>query len=252
MKKANETIPLTEKTIELNVTAELLSVVWGRTHRAPIATGLSLKDEPRFSYDFRIDLAGRPFFIQFKRAYRTGHEFHYRINFNKEVDQHDRLLIFERFGFGVAYCLPMFDDMPTLGLNRVKLLDPQSTLWIRPSNLKFSPNYFGHHNVIYDTKTRRIRTHSNLLKQKGPFSFNDFWNEMLAKGEFGRDDFSTADFERVHSALNNFRLRKTRTHREGQTQGDRDSALSDIKHAVSSDDDLPAFGSGLTAISLLP
>jgi hypothetical protein len=244
---------LTEKTVELNVIAELLSVIWGRTHRAAIATGPSLKEKGSLPYDIRIDLEGRPFFVQFKRAHRKGHELHYEINFNQEVDQHDRLLNLERFGFAVVYCLPIFDTVATLNSNRSKLLNPQATMWIRPSNLTFSPSHFGHHHLIFDTRSRLLKRNKTAFpKKNSPLSFDMFWDEMLAKGEFGQDKFTQTDYERVHSALNNFKRKKGVDVAPAPAESlNAATANSRNRRKRLWDNDDPPFGTGLTAISLV-
>jgi hypothetical protein len=141
---------LSEKSVELNVTAELLawlSWITGVTHTA---IGPSQADEAKVGYDVSFHGGGvAAALVQYKRAYVDGATWTWRLNRTKKRDQHQRLQLLESAGFPVAYAFPLFATPAELVSRRRRLL--LATAWYPPSAINPPGGPTGHHEVSWDS-----------------------------------------------------------------------------------------------------
>lgn len=140
---------ISEKTVELNVTAELLSwlsYISGATH---VALGPSQRAEGYYGYDASLHGGGTPVaMIQYKRAYVDGLVWSWRLNRTTHKDQHRRLQLLEDHGYPVVYAFPHFATLRDLVIKRRQLL--VNTFWCPPSFIQPAGGPYGHHEVYYD------------------------------------------------------------------------------------------------------
>lgn len=157
---------LSEKTIELNLTTELLNWYWSRQRRPAVAIGPTLREEARYGYDVAIHGAHHATLIQFKRAEPEPGGLVYKINFTKAQDQHEKLLVLERRGHDVRYGFPLFYEASDLIGYRRRLLT--ITAWPKPSQLPFVPGPTGHHYVHHEFSSGRWFTTSEPYEMQSP------------------------------------------------------------------------------------
>src|SRR5688572_16794133 len=100
---------ISEKTVELNVTAELLNWLRYLTGVTHTAIGPSLSQEGVWGYDVSFHgTASSAALIQFKRAYVKGPLWTWHLNRTSNQDQHARLQFLESQGYTVFYAFPYF------------------------------------------------------------------------------------------------------------------------------------------------
>lgn len=167
---------LNEKTVELNLTTELLNWLWKVTGVNHCAFGLTQQQEAQWGVDVAACGGNTGVFIQFKRAHVSGSIWQWPLNRTAGRDQHAKLQQLEGRGCNVFYALPYFDTGTALVENRRRLL--LRTFWIRPSQINPSGGPTGHHDVQYDETSRRWTVHSS-----GPTDLPD---------PFGVDDVAYA------------------------------------------------------------
>jgi hypothetical protein len=143
---------LSEKSVELNLTAELLawlSWITGDTHTA---IGPSQVEEANVGFDVSFHGGGvAAALVQYKRAYVDGATLTWRLNRTKKRDQHRRLQVLESLGYPVLYAFPFFTTPSELVARRKRLL--LATAWFQPSAINPPGGPIGHHEVIYDVAT---------------------------------------------------------------------------------------------------
>jgi hypothetical protein len=155
---------ISEKTVELNITTELVNWLYVVTDVRPYILAPSQRQEGTLGFDATIGFptTGRPFLLQYKRAeykVRTN-EYVYHLNHNTTQDQHLRLFVLELLGWDVYYALPKFHLPNEVVANRQHLLP--MTLFIKPSSMiPTGGNMTGHHDVRYNATTRSIKIHSD-------------------------------------------------------------------------------------------
>lgn len=150
---------LSEKSVELNLTAELLTwlrYVTGVTHTA---IGPSQAEEGVWGYDVSFHGGGSAAaLIQYKRAYVNGSIWTWRLNRTKRQDQHARLQFLESVGYPVFYAFPQFATPSQLAAWRRRLLT--ATWWYPPSYINPPGGPTGHHEVTLDTSSGVWTVHS--------------------------------------------------------------------------------------------
>lgn len=143
---------ITEKTVELNLTMELINHMSWRDQISYYALAPSQAAEAKLGFDAAIGGSGYGVLIQYKRAILKGsNTLEYHINYTKNEDQHKLLLDLEAAGIPVFYALPLFTTAPEIAANRRRLL--LNTVWPTPSSFALNANPIGKHEVFYDRTT---------------------------------------------------------------------------------------------------
>ncbi len=100
---------ISEKTVELNVTAELLAWLRYATGITHTAIGPSPQQEAVWGYDVSFHGGSTAAaLIQYKRAHVTGTVWTWKLNRTVRRDQHARLQFLESRGYPVFYAFPHF------------------------------------------------------------------------------------------------------------------------------------------------
>jgi hypothetical protein len=138
---------ISEKTVELNFTLELVNHLSRAIGRPCIAWGPTLRQEANWGFDAGIGSAGSFVYLQFKKAYDEAPGHRYQLNRTKAQDQHAKLLALESAGCGVWYLLPKFTTLTYMALYRRRLLVSPHSIWFRPSALPVPNGGVGHHDL---------------------------------------------------------------------------------------------------------
>lgn len=150
---------ISEKTVELNITAELLAWLRYMTGVTHTAIGPSQQEEAVWGYDVSFHGgATAAALIQYKRAYVNGTVWCWKLNRTKRQDQHARLQYLESIGFPVFYAFPHFATPAELVTSRRRLL--VRTTWYPPSYIQPPGGSTGFHDVTFDTFTGRWQVSS--------------------------------------------------------------------------------------------
>ena len=154
-------MPISEKTVELNVTRTIIEKM-RRTHQInAYAIGATQAQEQQFGFDvLATDGSWCGGFIQYKRLYANGKIHRWNLNRTKYRDQHSILCAVEALGFPVFYCFPKFDSETTLRQWTPPSLWSQ-VWWIRPSAIPVPAPVNAHHHVTYDNATGVWQVHSD-------------------------------------------------------------------------------------------
>ena len=193
--------PISEKTVELNLTVEIVNFIYSKTGRRSFAWGPTLQQEANFGFDCAYNASGRFFFVQYKRAYDEpgGHLFH--LNYTTKEDQHQRLCNLESTGCATYYLLPRFTSVAHLAAHRGHLLLPPHTRFMLPSAIPI-PRGIGKHDLhihgsriwltsdpieIDDQSAQGFP--DRLLEESTPFHVGDAerWGSIFSK-VFGDDE----------------------------------------------------------------
>jgi hypothetical protein len=175
---------ISEKTVELNLTTELVNYMYYVTRVRPYILAPSQPQEATFGFDTSIGYptTGKPYLIQYKRAeFRSRkNEYLYHLNHTKKQDQHLRLYALELMGWDVFYALPLFHT-PTDVINKRQHLLPE-TLYLKPSwmiPIGGIPAMVGHHEVRHNLTTGITTIHSDEGKEiNQSFDFFDFARQL--------------------------------------------------------------------------
>lgn len=171
-------IMISEKTVELNLTCELMNYFYKHLGRRVFSIGPSSIQEASFPYDAYVGLPATGFFIQYKRAYVTKDHWKWYINHTKAEDQHRKLQQMQTRGLDVYYALPMFHTPTELTRYRGRLL--LQTLWPEPNNLSFPGGPIGRHTIHYNSSKNAFWMTSDEEKPiERPSSFDDVIMKML-------------------------------------------------------------------------
>jgi hypothetical protein len=207
---------ISEKTVELNLTTELVNFLYVITGVRPYILAPSQTQEGVLGFDTSIGFpgTGRPYLIQYKRAeYRVRtNEYLYHLNHTNRQDQHLRLYILERMGWDVFYALPLFHTPTHVITNRRRLLP--LTLYLKPSwmiPVGGIPSMVGHHEVRHNLTTGVTTIYSEEGSEiNNKFDFFDFvrmLNSNSDKDNSGEKlNAFFADFNRVFANKETFRL----------------------------------------------
>lgn len=149
---------LSEKTVELNLTTELINWFGQLTSRPHYALAPTARAEGKLGFDVSLRGPGTGVLLQFKRAHWDGAHIKWELNRTRLQDQHDRLQKLEARGIPVFYALPMFWFAWQLAHHRRRLL--KHTAWIRPSLIVPLGGPTGHHDVLFDPATGVWTVHS--------------------------------------------------------------------------------------------
>ena len=171
---------ISEKTVELNLTTELVNYLFFITGIRPYILAPSQAQEGTLGFDTSIGIpgTGRPYLIQYKRGeFKVRkNEYLYHLNRTALQDQHLRLYNFEQMGWDVFYALPLFHTPRQVINNRRHLLP--MTLYLKPSSMipvGGIAAMVGHHEVRHNMTTNITTIHSEEGKEvKGKLDFFDF------------------------------------------------------------------------------
>jgi len=187
---------ISEKTVELNLTTELInwfSITTGRVH---YALAPSQRMEGIFGFDTAILAYGTGILIQYKRAYVEGTIWTWHLNRTTRQDQHLRLQIIERQGVPVLYALPNFHTPSEIATFRRHLL--VLTFWFPPSYINPPGGPIGHHEVNYDASNGRWWVSSdNISDIKPPLKIDEVKKIMRAKKHRGNLAKTIETFNKV-------------------------------------------------------
>jgi hypothetical protein len=177
---------ISEKTVELNLTIELVNSIYYRTKVRPYIIAPSQREEGVFGYDARIGFPAslNLVLIQYKRAYviEQINELVYYLNRTANQDQHLRLLFLELNGWNVYYALPLFYEEDEVIRYRRRLL--YRTYWIKPSLLMPFGILTGHHEIRINQLTGLITVHSDQGKfLENYLDFAGFLKEVIPENE---------------------------------------------------------------------
>ncbi|MBR09190.1 MAG: hypothetical protein CMP48_16095 [Rickettsiales bacterium] len=208
---------ISEKTVELNLTTELVNWNFHITGTRPYILAPSQRQEGKLGFDVSIGYPGsNPTLIQYKRAYhkkRKG-ELEFHLNRNTNQDQHLRLFILELLGHDVFYALPLFYQPSDVIRFRRRLL--VRTLFLKPSWIIPVGGLTGHHEIKYNLKTKKLTVFSEEGKEIDRFfDFFDFAREVelrlldRQRGENRIERFLT-DFNNVFAGPEGFRYEEFR------------------------------------------
>lgn len=202
---------ISEKTVELNLTTELVNWNFHVSGTRPYILAPSQRAEGILGFDVSVGYpGGNPTLIQYKRAYfkSRSNELEFHLNRNTRQDQHLRLFILELLGHDVYYALPLFYQPTEVIRFRRRLLI--KTLFLKPSWIIPIGSLTGHHEIKYNLTTSRITVHSEEGKEIDKyFDFYDFAREIELKiTESGQNENQLEkfiqDFNKVVTSLDGF------------------------------------------------
>lgn len=176
---------ISEKTVELNLTIEIVNYMSHMRNYAVFAWGPTLRQEASFGFDAAYGLKGHFIYIQYKRANveGSGHLFH--LNRTSSQDQHKKLLSLEANGVAVRYALPRFTTLGYVETNRRRLLVPPHTAWLRPSQIQMPNGGVGHHDLHIHANRRWLT--SDPIELDAPDD-NPFLDSKLERLSFLSDN----------------------------------------------------------------
>ncbi|MFB9026017.1 hypothetical protein QSH50_001700 [Xanthomonas arboricola pv. pruni] len=149
---------ISEKTVELNLTTEFINWLSHQHNTLYFALGPTQAQEAQWGFDAGVFGNSTGALIQYKRAYVNGSVWEWRLNRTKAKDQLFRLQQLEAAGHAVFYAFPYFHTLSQLQTNRRRLL--LHTFWFKPSQIVPSGGPNGHHEVRYDSTTKKCSVHS--------------------------------------------------------------------------------------------
>lgn len=163
---------ISEKTVELNLTTELLNWMW-KVHRITFCSiAPSQQEEAKLGFDTAIVGKGHAYLIQYKRAYVKGNVWTYHLNRNTNKDQHLKLQQLATLGFPVYYAFPFFHTPTQVMMLRRQLL--MYTFWVPPLLINPIGGPTGHHDAIFDSSTNRWTVKSEETEFERPMNFDIF------------------------------------------------------------------------------
>jgi hypothetical protein len=150
---------ISEKTVELNITTELVNWYFSEWSVRPFILAPSQPKEATLGYDVQIGtISGKSLFIQYKRAEKDAVGFAFHLNRTAKKDQLALLKNLEAKGAKVVYALPLFCEEAEVKKYRRFLLPHM--LFIRPSKICPKGGDIGEHTIKYDTTTKSCRVFS--------------------------------------------------------------------------------------------
>jgi hypothetical protein len=143
---------LKEKTVELNLTSEVIMVLHAISGKKVSVWGPTPYQEATRGFDAKVQGAGFKLLIQYKsvdRFHQGNNEWRFKINDTAAADQHKRLCDHANAGIPTYYALPLFDRYKVIRQNMqtLNLLHLPLVLWIDPRNLNVPNNGVGAHQV---------------------------------------------------------------------------------------------------------
>lgn len=169
---------ISEKSVELNTTAELLVWLYYVTGITHTAIGPSQQEEAVWGYDVSFHGSSTAAaLIQYKRAYVAGSVWTWKLNRTKRRDQHVRLQFLESLGYSVFYAFPHFATPAELVAFRRRLL--VQTSWYPPSYIQPPGGSSGHHEVTHDVSTGKWQVSSpDSIDLRPPLTIADVVRSM--------------------------------------------------------------------------
>lgn len=173
---------ISEKTVELNLTTELVNKIYKATGNRPYILAPSQRQEGTLGYDVALgQTQGQGVLIQYKRAYvNTPNKYEFHLNRTATRDQHQRLQVLESLGIPVFYAFPIFHLPAEVIQYRRYLL--VHTKFVRPSRIRPVGGPTGHHDVIYDSDVNKWTVHSS---QGSPIevieTYEDVYKELFSE-----------------------------------------------------------------------
>ena len=170
------TIMISEKTVELNLTTELINWFGSVTGTPHFALAPSQRQEGMLGFDVAIG-GGIGVLIQYKRAYVDGNIWRWHLNRTTLKDQHARLQALEMLGVPVFYAFPYFQLPSEVRTYRRRLL--LKTYWFKPSQINPTGGPNGHHDVIFNAATGAWSVHSEVPTElSDPLSIDAVASEL--------------------------------------------------------------------------
>src|SRR5690606_1882711 len=149
---------ISEKTVELNLTTEFINWL-SHQHNTPyFAVGPTQAQEAQWGFDAGVFGNATGALIQYKRAYVNGTVWEWKLNRTKAKDQLRRLQQLEAAGHAVFFAFPYFHTLSQVQSHRRRLL--LHTFWFKPSQITPVGGPDGHHEVRFDSSTRKWSVHS--------------------------------------------------------------------------------------------
>lgn len=193
-------MPISEKTVELNVSRTIIEKCRRYHQMQAYSLGATQTEEATFGFDIEVtDGAWSGGFIQYKRLYRLSSGVkRWNLNRTAHRDQHSLLLLLEQSGIPVYYCFPDFDDEAT-----IKQWTPPSlwkqVWWVKPSSIPVPPPIDAHHHVTLDL-SGNWQVHSD-----NPISFDpeDTSFESVERAWFGNKN-ENYSLEKIKNKINEF------------------------------------------------
>lgn len=216
-------MPISEKTVELNVSRTVVEKMRRFHQIQAYALGTTQSEEQMFGLDVEVtDGSWSGGCIQYKRLYRsaTG-ESRWNLNRTTNRDQHSLLCLLQQAGFPVFYCFPKFDTESELRQWTPPPLWTQ-VWWIRPKDLLVPPPVNDHHHLILDAAGKKWTIHSERgkLLDLPNTSFDEVEAEFV-EAVAGAGASTLAQLKRK---INRFAQDSWKTHQEKSQQR---NALSD-------------------------
>jgi hypothetical protein len=161
-------MPISEKTVELNVSRTVVEKLRRFHQRQVYALGATQAQEAAFGFDVEVtDGLWSAGVIQYKRLYVEPKGVHlWHLNRTAARDQHSLLLTLEAAGFLVLYCFPKFDDENTLRRWTPPSLWSQ-VWWVKPSSIPVPDPVDTFH------KVRRTPSGVWTVSSEKPVEFDD-------------------------------------------------------------------------------
>lgn len=144
-------MPISEKTVELNVSRTVIEKCRRFHQIQAYAVGATQAQEAKFGFDVEVtDGAWAGGFIQYKKLYKSASGIKkWNLNRTSNRDQHSLLLMLEASGIPVFYCLPDFDTESELRQWTPPPLWTQ-VWWVKPSSIAVPAPIDEHHHVTLD------------------------------------------------------------------------------------------------------
>jgi len=198
--------PLSEKTLEFNVTQEMIFSLYGHSTPKPYMYGYSMRYEKKTGFDVSLDLPGGNTIVSFqykKASAHDGNTFVFKFNNNSQNDQHNILYymaVATRPVPTVFYALPALIDinsfeaaLPNL-LDRTRFVDP---IHIGPINDGLPHQC--HVNIFSNVCTVQSESHKEVPVLR--------WKDLMERIKYGDAGIKVKELK---AALSDFRIDEER------------------------------------------
>jgi hypothetical protein len=198
---------LTEKTLELNLTAELFWLAKNAGYD-PLVTGYSQLEETYHSIDSSFQVGSKIGIFQYKRGHARRNYFTFYINNNFRHDQHLNFYLIDRLTHACYYVFPLFVDQEELHKNSGKLFTQVPVL--SPSMIpKLKPSNTSHRMKVYNDGTWEC--HSKMIR--GYWSnfvpWNESTNSLVTENNYNVQLSNLPNARQFFSGINEYRFGKS-------------------------------------------
>ena len=178
---------ISEKTVELNLSMELINHINFKNNLNVFAIAPSQRQEASVGYDVEIgnERIGNGILIQYKRAIPDKDEYLYHLNYTTYQNQHEILLRTENSGHCVFYAFPLFHTIDQISIFRRRLL--VNTIWYKPSQITLPGGSIGKHILHINRKNLNAYVTSDPTNIGDSTSFNEM-NDIFSS--FKQNKFS--------------------------------------------------------------